>query len=58
MDIEVGSMKAFPHDPVADEELVAIESCEACETRPATGVGGLCAWCGPQVAGVVGEMQA
>jgi hypothetical protein len=57
MDIEV-ALRAFPHESVDDGKLAAIESCEACETRPATGVGGLCGWCGPQVAAVVGEMQA
>ncbi len=61
MDIEIGEMKAFPHGPAGDQErgtIEACEPCEACETRPATGVTGLCTWCGPQVAGVVGEMQA
>lgn len=58
MDIEVGTLNGFPQDAAGNRELERIERCEACETRPAAGMTGLCTWCGPQVAGVLGEMQA
>jgi len=58
MDIEMGDIEALAPDAIRDGELGAIETCAVCETQPATGVTGLCTWCRPQIAGVVGEMQA
>jgi hypothetical protein len=58
METEFGTTKSFPHAAVDDREVVLVEQCEACETRPATGPTRLCTWCGLEVAGVVGEMQA
>ncbi len=58
MSAEERTTKAFPFGPVHDGAPASEDTCAVCETRPATGVAGLCTWCGQEVAAAVGEMQA